>query len=340
MVSTIVFAALFLGVLFVTAALWAFFLWLGLRWADVSEFTLRGIMLTTGIVIVGQIALSVWMQFAFPPDYLESLVGALSLLTLAVMLQLGTIGSVFRASTRQVLQAWLLTLLASVTTFVIVILILRPALYETYTIPTNAMAPTLVGVHVESVCSECELTNYGSPLDDLMDTVEPPRMICEQFHIGPALSVRNPKQASDRILVAKFLKPQRWDIIVFHYPGNPGMLDAKRLVGLPGETIIIKDGAVWADNQKVIPPTHLAGLKYDDGIPELPQVQMWGSTNRPAVLGADEYFVLGDFSAQSADSRVWESGAATHNPFAVPESYVVGVVTHTYWPFKRLGVHR
>lgn len=56
----------------------------------------------------------------------------------------------------------------------------------------------------------------------------------------------------------------------------------------------------------------------------------WGLKNRPALLGKDEYFVLGDFSVQSNDSRFWQQGASGHNPFAVPESHMKGVVTHTY----------
>ena len=60
--------------------------------------------------------------------------------------------------------------------------------------------------------------------------------------------------------------------------------------------------------------------------------ELWGSNGEPVVLGEDEYFVLGDFSLQSMDSRLWETGAAGHPAFAVPKSHMRGVVTHVYWP--------
>ncbi len=53
----------------------------------------------------------------------------------------------------------------------------------------------------------------------------------------------------DRILVAKFpyefADPKRWDVVVFKYPGNAVQNYIKRLVGLPGETIRIRDGDLW-----------------------------------------------------------------------------------------------
>ena len=53
------------------------------------------------------------------------------------------------------------------------------------------------------------------------------------------------------------------------------------------------------------------------------------------MLADDEYFVLGDFTWRSVDSRFWEEGAVGHNPYAVPESHLHGVVTHIIWPPSR-----
>ncbi|MEX0793250.1 MAG: S26 family signal peptidase, partial [Pirellulaceae bacterium] len=63
--------------------------------------------------------------------------------------------------------------------------------------------------------------------------------------------------------------------------------------------------------------------------------ELAGTSDSPAELGPDEYFMLGDFSCQSLDSRSWERGAEGHPSYAVPESHLIGVVTHTYWPVNR-----
>lgn len=62
---------------------------------------------------------------------------------------------------------------------------------------------------------------------------------------------------------------------------------------------------------------------------------------RPAILGDDEYFVLGDFSVSSRDARFWDrSLEGREHPYAIPESSIDGVVTHIYWPLQRMRVFR
>jgi len=100
---------------------------------------------------------------------------------------------------------------------------------------------------------------------------------------------------------------------------------------LPGEEIVIRNGAVWVNGKELIPPDHLRELRYKSEMKDWPG-KIWGSETHPAKLAEDEYFFLGDFSAQSADSRLWTDGAEGHPVYAVPKSYLHGVVTHIFWP--------
>jgi signal peptidase I len=204
------------------------------------------------------------------------------------------------------------------------------------------MAPTIIGLHSESPCPQCGAQAFGSVPDP--DYFIPPDglpMICSNGHVFGLERGSQPAGGGDRILVNKLLKPRRWDIIVFRFPGNPSQNYTKRLVGLPGEMLFIRDGAVWINGVRLEPPPEYAHLEYLTTIPAPGMVlPSWADESNPAKLGPDEFFVLGDFSINSADSRIWERGAPGHPHYAVPESHIIGVVTHIYWPISRWRTFR
>ena len=88
--------------------------------------------------------------------------------------------------------------------------------------------------------------------------------------------------------------PQRGDVVICHYPDAEGKYDdvnyVKRVLGLPGEQVSMKDGYVYVDGRVV-----------DE--PYITPLRRGSYTMEPIVLGAGEYFVLGDNRINSADSR-------------------------------------
>ena len=106
--------------------------------------------------------------------------------------------------------------------------------------------------------------------------------------------------------------PKRGEVIVFHFPRDPSKDFVKRVVGLPGEHIEIREGRVYIDGE-VLPEPY---LERED-------------TSRvgPLVLREKEYFVLGDNRRSSNDSRIWGP---------VSEAYLVGKVWFVYWPFSKV----
>ncbi len=98
-------------------------------------------------------------------------------------------------------------------------------------------------------------------------------------------------------LTYRLESPKRGDVIVFEYPGNPSIYYIKRIIGLPGETVDIKDGNVIITNTDN--PT---GLVLTE--PYIDSIHTSHDTFH-VVLGKTEYFVMGDNRSQSSDSRVW-----------------------------------
>ena len=92
--------------------------------------------------------------------------------------------------------------------------------------------------------------------------------------------------------------PKRGDVIVFDLPQEGGRSLIKRVIGLPGETVVLKGQSVTIVNEK-----YPEGLTLEE--PYLDPKNLEGINDMRVTLGADEYFVLGDNRRVSADSRLW-----------------------------------
>ena len=119
----------------------------------------------------------------------------------------------------------------------------------------------------------------------------------------------------------RFREPQREEAVILRYPQNPQEYLIKRIIGLPGEEVVISRGEVVVKNEKnpggfVLDQPYLEPSKK----PTYPEVKI--------KLGSDEYFVLGDNRPFSSDSRVWG---------ALPKKFIVGLAVFTVLPFSKFG---
>ncbi|VAX39562.1 Signal peptidase I [hydrothermal vent metagenome] len=127
---------------------------------------------------------------------------------------------------------------------------------EAFVIPTGSMAPTLFGRHKDVDCTGCGYHFHVGASEEMDRRTQQfdPRVRLEIAYCPNCRYKNNikdiPAFTGDRILVNKFPyeigDPQRWDVPVFKYPEDPGTNFIKRLVGLPGETIRIRQGNVYA----------------------------------------------------------------------------------------------
>ena len=117
-------------------------------------------------------------------------------------------------------------------------------------------------------------------------------------------------------------EPKRGQIVVFDAPRaalvacgtGEGTTFVKRLVGLPGDRISLRNGVVYVDGKRLAEP-YVAPKRRGD------------ETRTFARVPAGRYFFLGDNRTGSCDSRVWGT---------VPRSSLIGPVLVTYWPPTRL----
>jgi signal peptidase I len=129
------------------------------------------------------------------------------------------------------------------------VLLFRTFSAEAYIVPTGSMAPTLLGQHRELVCPNCSF-RLVLGLDEAGRSGRPVCPNCGQSDLQAVPAIDS---NGDRVLVQKFVydfrSPRRWEVVVFHFPGDPSQAYVKRVVGLPGESIRIANGDVWIDGQ-------------------------------------------------------------------------------------------
>jgi signal peptidase I len=109
---------------------------------------------------------------------------------------------------------------------------------------------------------------------------------------------------------------ERGDIVVFWYPKNPDKSYVKRVIGLPGETVEVRNGIVYIDNKELREP--YLDAEHNQGLPNYP----------PKKIEEHYYFVMGDNRDNSSDSRIWG---------LVPEKYIYGKAFFRYWKPQNIG---
>ncbi len=168
----------------------------------------------------------------------------------------------------------------------ILAMFIRTFFIQAFKIPSGSMRPTLI---------------------------ERDRLMVNKLRYGPKVPFSKEKR------LPGFTEPKRGDVIVFIYPEDPSRDFIKRLIGLENETIEIKDGNIYVNDQIVENPLVKNIYYYNRG--------QYGREGQAIVVPGGHYFVLGDNSGSSSDSRFWGF---------VPHENVIGRAEMIYWPFNRM----
>lgn len=133
-------------------------------------------------------------------------------------------------------------------------------------------------------------------------------------------SMEHTLEPDDSVMIDKisyrFHDPERFDIIVFRQAGSKEAL-IKRVIGLPGETVQIVDGAFLIDGEEI------------EDVKGTEPPEFAGMASSPLKLSVGEYFVVGDNREESIDSRYEEIGL-------VPSTRITGRMFMRIYPFKNI----
>ncbi|MBF0522386.1 MAG: signal peptidase I [Candidatus Omnitrophica bacterium] len=167
----------------------------------------------------------------------------------------------------------------------ILAMVIRTFFIQAFKIPSGSMRPTLI---------------------------EGDRLMVNKLRYGPKIPFT-------RNRIHGFSVPKRGDIIVFVYPEDPKKDFIKRLIAFGGETVEIKDGHIYINDQLVDEPRIKDRIYYNGGD--------YGQEGKKTKIPDGNVFVLGDNSASSHDSRYWGF---------VPQENIVGRAEFVYWPMNRM----
>ncbi|HVE16435.1 MAG TPA: signal peptidase I [Chthoniobacterales bacterium] len=150
-----------------------------------------------------------------------------------------------------------------------------------------------------------------------------------RLYQNPTVAMQPTLTNGDRIVAEDFTylwrRPARGEVVAFHSKGLTGVatdsIFVKRVIGLPGETIQIKDHKAYVDGVPFSKP----GIRYTN----LPTSSHLSSEADSFTVPSDSYFVLGDNSDNSLDSRFFG---------AIPAGAIISRVAMRCWPPGRIGL--
>lgn len=138
--------------------------------------------------------------------------------------------------------------------------------------------------------------------------------------VVPTGSMINTIQEGDRIIASRLAyineDPKRYDVIIFHYPDDESQLFVKRIIGMPGETINIKNGIVYI--------TDASGNTTEARSDFVTNCVPTGDFG-PYTVPLGSYFVMGDNRNDSWDARYWKKKN-------VEKKKIIGKVKFRYFP--------
>ena len=111
--------------------------------------------------------------------------------------------------------------------------------------------------------------------------------------------------------------PKRYEIVIFKFPDDESRLFVKRIIGLPGDTIELKDGQVYINGVNDMENESFVSTDLHDDF-------------GPYVVPEGYYFMMGDNRAHSNDSRFWKNTC-------VAKEKIVGRAGLRYWPLNKIG---
>ncbi len=160
------------------------------------------------------------------------------------------------------------------------------------------MTPIVIALIIAIILKTCIFANVVIPTGSMLNTI----------------------QEGDRIIASRLAyinaDPQRYDIIIFKYPDDETQLFAKRIIGLPGETIEVKNGIVYITDKNGTTST-----ARTDFITNCVPTGNFG----PYTVPLGSYFVMGDNRNDSWDSRYWDNKT-------VKKEKIIGKVKFRYFP--------
>jgi len=148
--------------------------------------------------------------------------------------------------------------------------------------------------------------------------------IVQAFKI-PTGSMKPTLNEDNRIFVNKYIyrfkDPERGDIVVFKYPEDTKKDFIKRLIAVGGETVEIKDGNILINGKVIEEPKSISSIFYYNR-------SEYGGMGQKITVPKDSFYMLGDNSGSSRDSRYWGF---------VPRKYIIGKAFFRYWPLGAIG---
>lgn len=174
---------------------------------------------------------------------------------------------------------------------IVLALVIKTSVVEAYKIPTSSMEDTLL-------------------VGDFL--------LANKFVYGARVPLINWR-------LPAFSEPQRGDVVIFIWPGDMTTKYIKRCVGIPGDTIIVKDKVLMVNGQPFTNPEFSKFIQVDNnGSPVVEPRGAGGQNSRdnfgPYVVPAKSYFMMGDNRDNSYDSRFW---GAVHQDLILGEAILI-----------------